>query len=76
MAHKFPLILVEEPKIEARWFSQCKMLPYKELNTVIKKEIEGKINEEIHHTSWPSNAIGNDRFTFSRVLYVLNKNCC
>ena len=29
-------------KIEARWFSQCKMLPYKELNTVIKKEIEGK----------------------------------
>ena len=28
--------------IEARWFSQCKMLPYKELNTVIKKEIEGK----------------------------------
>ena len=29
-------------KIEARWFSQCEMLPYKELNTVIKKEIEGK----------------------------------
>ena len=29
-------------KIEARWFSQCKMLPYKELNTVIEKEIEGK----------------------------------
>ena len=29
-------------KIEARWFSQCKMLPYKELNKVIKKEIEGK----------------------------------
>ena len=29
-------------KIEARWFSQCKMLPYKELNTVIKKETEGK----------------------------------
>ena len=29
-------------KIEARWFSQYKMLPYKELNTVIKKEIEGK----------------------------------
>jgi hypothetical protein len=29
-------------KIEARWFSQCKMLPYKELNTVIKKEIECK----------------------------------
>ena len=29
-------------KIEARWFSQCKMLPYKELNTIIEKEIEGK----------------------------------
>ena len=27
-------------KIEARWFSQCKMFPYKELNTVIGKEIE------------------------------------